>query len=1066
MKHDIFISYHGGKGDDSRSSYHEAEKLRDFLLSKNQNPFLCKKQNPDDFYDAINDALLSCRHFILIAKNKEMLSEWVYEEIKQFDSLRKNGEKPNCVINAILFDGITEKELYSFNPLFASKDVKFGERSFEEIYRQIAAVESNNAGTSDIRHERQNIENLMHKKLEEMSFLQDNYYARESVSRHFDTIAASPVKVNIFLIDQTVNISAIFYQKVAQFTAEGSCAAWFFTFHEAEEFVLKTGIDVEYLFIDSLRNETEIEALITYSAKHEHIKIYSSTEIEIYDEDIENVSFYEIKAFDDAELEEFIISFCHEKNYTDRKLIFDEFKIPVNINFRNSGIIKIIMSEIKKAGVAVNPGDALGLYKIVDDYLKNLTSNSRLFFEKVADAIIQKKIKKIPLGMLNDFENTIKTYCSLNIVKISDNSLEFINTDYCNYVVALRLLETKGEDAKDGLEGFLNASTPFFVKSLYDSGGNLLLKTCEKYAGKEQIVYLFFNDPDVLHQLYKVDGFKEVMLEVVKHFTEMAAYDEAKTLLDLFDESLSPGDIQYTRFCAEKMFFNYWNYHLLDNEDIIDPHYLYYKGIIKFCTDKYAEATAYLEKALQLADKKSPFYVQIFFNYMEALIDFGDVRKVNKMIPEIVHKTTTSKDKIMFNFIKGNLYLYDIDFETAESLYYAALNTAYSIYEKRELARMHGALGSFYMYAGRYAEAEAHIKENIRISLSCCDYNGIGISHQLFAELMFITSRFEEAFNNFSYSYYFSKISGNQWRSSRSLLFLNLFQNFSGRKTAAEAERDLSDMESLHYKALSYWPISFNVLNDPSQALEYLQKGHDVSFEVGNILMQKIIDNLSDKLSGRDPETLYCLKPYCDDLFSIAQSIKGLKNGIQTAECKLPFYKYREMETEQLNLVYLFEKDAYDIFEYASRDLPTRYVMWHKHKNIGDAVAFINYSKQEEIKGGYFLWGIRLKNNLKIIGTMELVYNKNSDDVEIGIILSDDYWKNGFATEVLAQLIEFCKVDLNLKRITGICFTANTASARMMMKQGFVFSETIPDYHTKPRVMDRTGSKYIKVLED
>jgi hypothetical protein len=231
----------------------------------------------------------------------------------------------------------------------------------------------------------------------------------------------------------------------------------------------------------------------------------------------------------------------------------------------------IIMSEIKKSGVIVTLDNSLELYKIVDNYLKNLTPDSQLFFEKTVDAIIQNKIKRVPLSRLKDFDHTIRMFCSLNIIKIIDNGLEFINTDYCGYVVALRLLETRGEDAKEYLQGFLNASIPFFVKILYDSGGNLLLEICEKYANKEQLVYLFLNDENVLHSLYAVDGFKEVMLEIVKQFTEMGSYDDAKSLLNLFEESITPNDTQYSRFCAEKMSFNYWNYHLFDDEVIEDP---------------------------------------------------------------------------------------------------------------------------------------------------------------------------------------------------------------------------------------------------------------------------------------------------------------------------------------------------------------------------------------------------------------------------------------------------------------------------------------------------------------
>lgn len=132
---EVFISYHGGQGDDSRSSYKKAEELYDFLESRGIKCFLYKKESNEDFYDAIDKGLLECKHFVLVACDKYMLSEWVRDEVKQFDGLRKNGQKPsNCLISAYVFGSITEEDLYNFNTLFTTKDILRGEQGFEKIY--------------------------------------------------------------------------------------------------------------------------------------------------------------------------------------------------------------------------------------------------------------------------------------------------------------------------------------------------------------------------------------------------------------------------------------------------------------------------------------------------------------------------------------------------------------------------------------------------------------------------------------------------------------------------------------------------------------------------------------------------------------------------------------------------------------------------------------------------------------------------------------------------------------------------------------------------------------------
>ena len=151
-KKDVFISYHGGQGNENRSSYKKAEDLYNFLESKGIECFLYKKVDNEDFYDAINQGILECDHFILVACDKEMLSEWVKDEVKQFDGLRKNGKKPNCLISAYIFGSITEEDLYNFNTLFSTKDILRGEQGFEKIYRllKMKGVRTTDGDNSDI----------------------------------------------------------------------------------------------------------------------------------------------------------------------------------------------------------------------------------------------------------------------------------------------------------------------------------------------------------------------------------------------------------------------------------------------------------------------------------------------------------------------------------------------------------------------------------------------------------------------------------------------------------------------------------------------------------------------------------------------------------------------------------------------------------------------------------------------------------------------------------------------------------------------------------------------------
>ena len=168
MQKDVFISYHGGYATGERSSYSKALELKNYFENHENcqfQCFLCKKEHNDDFYDAINKAILEAKHFILIACDKEMLynSEWIKEEVKQFDTLKKNGRKPNSVLNAYIYGNLTESDLAEFNTVFASKDIASGDDGFETLYQMV--LEKSKLMSSSLSTAKHNFEGLVSFKL-------------------------------------------------------------------------------------------------------------------------------------------------------------------------------------------------------------------------------------------------------------------------------------------------------------------------------------------------------------------------------------------------------------------------------------------------------------------------------------------------------------------------------------------------------------------------------------------------------------------------------------------------------------------------------------------------------------------------------------------------------------------------------------------------------------------------------------------------------------------------------------------------------------------------------------
>ena len=76
----------------------------------------------------------------------------------------------------------------------------------------------------------------------------------------------------------------------------------------------------------------------------------------------------------------------------------------------------------------------------------------------------------------------------------------------------------------------------------------------------------------------------------------------------------------------------------------------------------------------------------------------------------------------------------------------------------------------------------------------------------------------------------------------------------------------------------------------------------------------------------------------------------------------------------------------------------------------------------------------------KVVGNISIeqkadVYCK---DGEIGYLLLTEYWSKGIMTEAVRQICEIAFLELDIIRITGLVYTPNATSRRVLEKNGFV----------------------------
>lgn len=155
--------------------------------------------------------------------------------------------------------------------------------------------------------------------------------------------------------------------------------------------------------------------------------------------------------------------------------------------------------------------------------------------------------------------------------------------------------------------------------------------------------------------------------------------------------------------------------------------------------------------------------------------------------------------------------------------------------------------------------------------------------------------------------------------------------------------------------------------------------------------------------------------------------------------------KLPKLETERLVLRQSTIEDAGDIFAYSKLEEVSYNAGFPPSQSIENTYEYLNNFylnsyKAKKIPVGY---GITLKDENKVIGT--ITFNtRHSDDVfEMGYTLNPSYWGRGIVPEAGHALLEVGFTILNLHKIELKCYDYNQRSIRVAEKLGFKLEGTI-----------------------
>ena len=111
--------------------------------------------------------------------------------------------------------------------------------------------------------------------------------------------------------------------------------------------------------------------------------------------------------------------------------------------------------------------------------------------------------------------------------------------------------------------------------------------------------------------------------------------------------------------------------------------------------------------------------------------------------------------------------------------------------------------------------------------------------------------------------------------------------------------------------------------------------------------------------------------------------------------------------------------------------------MWTPHLSLSQTSRYINLLQKKYARGDFWDFGLCDKESGKFIGTCGITsFDEKENLIEIGYVLSPDFWGRGYATEAARTVAKFCFDTFPVDRICAKCSEGNDASVNVMKKLG------------------------------
>jgi [ribosomal protein S5]-alanine N-acetyltransferase len=158
------------------------------------------------------------------------------------------------------------------------------------------------------------------------------------------------------------------------------------------------------------------------------------------------------------------------------------------------------------------------------------------------------------------------------------------------------------------------------------------------------------------------------------------------------------------------------------------------------------------------------------------------------------------------------------------------------------------------------------------------------------------------------------------------------------------------------------------------------------------------------------------------------------------------FDTFPVLHTSRLDLVEITALHAADIFKLFGDPAVTEFYNINTLQEEAEAQKIIDWFASRFNDRAGIRWGIALKDNQNIIGTIGFNNFTVNHRANIGYDLQSAFWNNGYLTEALKAVIDVGFTQLNINRIEAEVMQGNIASEKLLAKAGFKNEGVLRDW--------------------